>query len=89
MINTYQREQNIVSAAHATVNLIKLGYDLYQTYLTGKYVDPFTILPVDPRLVTFVEKLTREDKERLFYHMLSKMPPQELKRIRSLAGIVD
>ena len=85
----YRNSQKIVTESHAMITLMKVGLDAYDVYLHGRYVDPFEIAPVDPRLVSFVDTLTREDKERLFYHMLSKMPPQELKRIRELAGIVD
>src|SRR5215213_9825133 len=81
-IQTYKNQQYIVSKSHAMIKLMKLGLDVYDVYLTGQYVEPFEIRPVDPRLVSFVDKLTREDKEKLFYHMLSKLPPNELKRIR-------
>jgi hypothetical protein len=88
-INAYRNQQRIVTKNHAIVSLIKVGLDFYDVCLTGKYVDPFEIQPVDPRLVSFVDTLSKEDKERLFYHMLAKLPPQELRRIRDLAHVVD
>ncbi len=88
-IMTYRNEQRILTESHAIITLIKIGLDVYKTYLTGNYVDPFEIRPMDPRLASFVDNLSKEDKERLFYHMLGKMPGNELKRIRQLAGIVD
>lgn len=88
-IMAYRNEQRILTESHAIITLIKVGLDVYRTYLTGKYIDPFEIRPIDPRLASFVDGLTKEDKERLFYHMLQKVPPNELKRIRQLAGIVE
>ncbi len=88
-IEAYKNSQRIVSKSHAIITLLKIGLDVYDTYLTGRYTDPFDIMPIDPRLVSFVDTLTKEDKEKLFYHMLAKLPPNELRRIRELAGIVD
>lgn len=88
-INAYRNEQRIMTKNHAIVSLIKVGLDFYDVCLRGKYIDPFEILPVDPRLVSFVDSLRKEDKEKLFYHMLAKLPPNELRRIRELAHVVD
>lgn len=88
-ITVYKNAQRIVSKSHAMITLMKIGLDVYDVYLTGKYIDPFEIRPVDPRLVSFVDSLPKEDREKLFYHMLAKLPPNELRRIRELAHVVD